>query len=92
MKFQNVAVSGEYIKAMDFMPREGVDDSYVIGQVLRKDSHRGGFVIECGFDTEGMRVGKEVFVPFQMSFLEWDDRVQYVTEGAYKKIKCVGGL
>ena len=91
MKFENVAVSGEYIKAMDFRPREGVDDSYVIGQVLRKDS-RGGFVIECGFDTEGMRVGKEVFVPFEMSFMEWYERVQYVSEGAYKEIKCVGGL
>jgi len=91
MKFEKVAVSGEYIKAMDFRSREGVDDSYVIGQVLRKDS-RGGFVIECGFDTEGMRVGKEVFVPFEMSFMEWDERVQYVSEGAYKKIKCVGGL
>jgi len=91
MKFENVAVSGEYIKAMDFRPREGLEDSYVIGQVLRKDS-RGGFVIECGFDTEGMRVGKEVFVPFEMSFMEWDERVQYVSEGAYKEIKCVGGL
>ena len=93
MKFENIAVSGEYIKAMDFMPREGVDDSYVIGQVLRKDSYRGGFVIECGFDTEGMRVGKGIFVPFELAgFAEWDDRVQYVTEGAYKKIKFVGGL
>jgi len=91
MKFENVAVSGEYIKAMDFRPREGVDDSYVIGKVLRKDS-RGGFIIECGFDTEGQRVGAEIFVPFEMSFLEWDERVQYVSEGAYKKIKCIGGL
>lgn len=91
LKFESVAKVGDYIKAMDFMPREGVEDSFVIGKILRKDS-RGGFVIECGFDTEGQRVGEEVFVPFQMSFMEWDDRVQYVSEGAFQSIIGMGGL
>ena len=91
MKFESVAKVGDYIKAMDFMPREGVEDSFVIGKILRKDS-RGGFVIECGFDTEGQRVGVEIFVPFEMSFMEWDERVQYVSEGAFRKIIGMGGL
>ena len=93
LKFENVAKVGEYIKAMDFRPREGVEDSFVIGKVLRHAPARCGYYIECGFDTEGQRVGEEVFVPFGLApFAEWDDRVQYVSEGAYKKIKCVGGL
>lgn len=91
MKFESVAKVGEYIKAMDFMSREGVEDSFVIGKILRKDS-RGGFIVECRFDTEGQRVGAEVFVPFQMSFMEWDERVQYVSEGAFRKIIGMGGL
>mgnify|MGYP005634528467 FL=1 len=91
MKFESVAKIGEYIKAMDFMPREGVVDSFVIGKILRKDS-RGGFIVECRFDSEGQRLGAEVFVPFQMSFMEWDNRVQYVSEGAFRKIIGMGGL
>ena len=93
LKFENVAKVGEYIKAMDFRPREDVADSFVIGKVLRYAPARCGYYIECGFDTEGHRVGEEIFVPFGLApFAEWDDRVQYVSEGAYKKIKCVGGL
>lgn len=91
MKFESVAKIGEFIKAMDFRPMEGREDSFVIGKILRED-YRGGFIVECRFDTEGQRVGEEVFVPFQMSFMEWDKRVQYVSEGAFKKIIGMGGL
>lgn len=91
MKFESVAKVGEYIKAMDFRPMENRDDSFVIGKILRED-YRGGFMIECRFDTEGQRVGAEVFVPFEMSFMEWDDRVQYVSEGAFNSIIGKGGL
>ena len=91
MKFESVAKVGEFVKAMDFMPREGVEDSFVIGKILRKDS-RGGFIVKCKFDTEGQRVGEEVFVPFQMSFMEWDERVQYLSEGSFQKIVGIGGL
>ena len=91
LKFESVAKVGEYIKAMDFRPMENRDDSFVIGKILRED-YRGGFVIECRFDTEGQRVGEEVFVPFEMSFMEHDERVQYVSEGAFAKMIGRGGL
>lgn len=91
LKFESVAKVGEYIKAMDFRPMENRDDSFVIGKILRED-YRGGFIVECRFDTEGQRVGAEVFVPFQISFMEWNERVQYVSEGAFKKIIGMGGL
>jgi len=92
LKFEGVAKVGEFIKAMDFRPREGVDDSFVIGKVLREAPGRGGYIVECKFDTEGQRHGVEVFVPFEMGFSEFDNRVQYVSEGAYKKIIGMGGL
>ena len=91
LKFESIAKVGEFIKAMDFRPMEGREDSFVIGKILRED-YRGGFIVECRFDTEGQRVGAEVFVPFEMSFMEHDTRVQYVSEGAFKKIIGRGGL
>ena len=91
LKFESVAKVGQFIKAMDFRPMEEREDSFVIGKILRED-YRGGFMIECRFDTEGQRVGAEVFVPFEMSFMEWDDRVQYVSEGAFNSIIGKGGL
>jgi hypothetical protein len=92
LKFESVAKVGEFIKAMDFRPMESRDDSFVIGKILRED-YRGGFVIECRFDTEGQRVGEEVFVPFEMAgFSEFDNRVQYVSEGAFQSIIGMGGL
>jgi hypothetical protein len=94
LKFESVAKVGEYIKAMDFRPMEGRDDMFVIGKVLGYERSRGcGFIVECRFDTEGHRVGEEVFVPFEMAgFSEFDNRVQYVSEGAFKKIIGMGGL
>tara|TARA_B100000497_G_scaffold67407_1_gene76023 strand:- start:615 stop:896 length:282 start_codon:yes stop_codon:yes gene_type:complete len=91
LKFESVAKVGQFIKAMDFRPMEGREDSFVIGKILRED-YRGGFMIECRFDTEGQRVGAEVFVPFEMGFTEWDDRVQYVSDGAFNRIIGKGGL
>ena len=93
MKFENVAKVGEYIKAMDFRSMEGRDDMFVIGKVLGYEIGRCGFIVECKFDTEGHRVGEEVFVPFEMAgFSEWDDRVQYVSEDSFKSIIGMGGL
>ena len=36
LKFENVANVGDVIKAFDFQPMEGRDDSYLIGSVLEK--------------------------------------------------------
>ena len=51
-----------------------------------------GYTIECVFDTEGERVRREIGVPFEVGMTDWDDRVQYVSEGAYKRIIGMGGL
>ena len=36
LKFENVANVGDVIKAFDFQPMEGRDDSYLIGRVIEK--------------------------------------------------------
>ena len=105
LKFESVAKVGEYIKAMDFRSFEDRVDVFVIGKVIEKGqlfvdcafSDRKvplyeGYTIECVFDTEGERVRREINVPFEVGMSDWDDRVQYVSEGAYKKIIGMGGL
>ena len=105
LKFESVAKVGEYIKAMDFRSFEDRDDSFVIGKVIEKGqlfvdcafSDRkvylyDGYTIECVYDTEGDRVRREINVPFEVGMTDWDDRVQYVSEGAYKSIIGMGGL
>ena len=105
LKFEGVAKVGEFIKAMDFRPYEGHDDTFVIGKVIekghlyvdcafsgRKIPLYKGYTIECVYDTEGERVRREINVPFEVGMVDWDDRVQYVSEGAYKKIIGMGGL
>ena len=105
LKFESVAKVGEYIKAMDFRSFEDRDDSFVIGKVIEKGqlfvdcafSDRkvylyDGYTIECVYDTEGDRVRREINVPFEVGMSDWDNRVQYVSEGAYKSIIGMGGL
>lgn len=79
LKFQNTAEIGDTIKAWDFPPREGVEDRFVTGRVIRKGRTPVGydaFTILCDHDAMGgYRVGEEVFVPFQVAGLEWDTRV-----------------
>ena len=90
LKFEGVADVGEYIKAMDFRHYEDRDDMFVIGQVTAKGLiehlNMNGYTIECGYDTEGGRVGVTMFIPYEVSPADWDDRVQYVTAEAYQSI------
>lgn len=105
MKFEGVAKVGEFIKAMDFRPCEGLDDQFVIGKVIekgtlyvdcalsgRKIPMYDGYRIECAYDTEGDRVGREINVPFEVAMVDWDRRVEYVSDGAFKSIVGMGGL
>lgn len=86
LKFEGVAEVGQVIKAFDFQPREGVDDMYVIGRVVDKGPIRNqdgihvfdGYTILCSFDSLDDRVMEEVFVPFEMSITEFDERVSLV--------------
>jgi len=81
LKFANIAKLGDTIRAYDFKPMLGREDCFVEGVVKRIDTKLyDAFVIEVTKDSwsdaqDPGRVGKEVFVPFEVSFMEFDARV-----------------
>jgi hypothetical protein len=81
LKFANIARVGDTIRAYDFKPMLGRDDCFVEG-VVEKIDNKGYdcFVIVVTKDSlsdseDKGRVGKEVLVPFEVSFMEFDARV-----------------
>ena len=81
LKFANIAKLGDTIRAYDFKPMLGREDCFVEGVVKRIDTKLyDAFVIEVTKDSwsdaeDPGRVGKEVLVPFEVSFMEFDARV-----------------
>ena len=65
LKFAKIAQVGDTIRAYDFKPLVGREDCFVI--VVTKDSWSDA--------EDAGRVGKEVSVPFEVSFMEFDARV-----------------
>ena len=86
LKYANAAKVGDTIRAYDFKPMVGRDDCFVEGLVKRVDNK--GFdcyIIEVTKDSwaEGDdrgRVGQEVLVPFEVSFMEYDGRVMNLSK------------
>jgi len=81
LKFANIAKVGDTIRAYDFKPMTGREDCYVEGVVVKVDN-RGYdcFVIDVTKDSwsdaeDKGRVGKQVLVPFEVSFMEYDARI-----------------
>lgn len=87
LKFENVAKVGDVIRAYDFKPMVGRSDCFVEGKVMSVDNSQGYkaykiLVSKDVFDNKeftesgyGSRVTKEVFVPMQVSFMEYDARI-----------------
>lgn len=81
LKFANIAKVGDTIRAYDFKPMVGREDCFVEGRVVKIDNKGYDcFVIEVTKDSwsdaeDKGRVGKQVFVPFEVSFMEFDARV-----------------
>jgi len=82
-KFEGFKV-GDIIKAMDFKSCEGRTDRYVIGEIEEIDVMFEGAIcyrIRVSEDTAcpvGYRV--IVMVPYEVMFLEWNERVTLVEE------------
>jgi hypothetical protein len=87
LKFEKVAEVGSTIRAYDFKPMLGREDCFVEGKVLAKGDVGcgykafkivvtkdvfGGEVLKKGKES---RLGREVFVPFEVSFMEYDARI-----------------
>jgi hypothetical protein len=95
-KHENVAEVGDVIKAYDFKPFPGRPEAFIVGKVVDKIDRNHYFfktlgytayVIECHYDTiaeeqtEHNRIGEKVYVPFQVSMMEYDERVKLLKRG-----------
>jgi len=99
LKYEHIS-PGQKIRAYDFEPfgdfRDGL---YVEGIVLRHEFKEGAkfLVIEADVDTSVhirknpnvTRVGKEVFVPMETAFFEWDGRVVKINEMTHPEFKVI---
>jgi hypothetical protein len=88
MKHSNKAVIGDVIRAYDFAPMAGRGDAYVEGIVENDRCSEPGYLaykITVTADkfiadvetikTPDNRIGQIVFVPHEVSFMEFDFRV-----------------
>jgi len=86
LKFEAAAKVGDIIRAYDFKPMVGREDCFVEGEVLEVTTKPGykAFLVKATrsvfggqdeFDDEHSRVGKTVFVPLEVSFMEYDARI-----------------
>ena len=86
LKYANIAKVGQTIRAYDFKPMIGREDCFVEGVVTKIDNKGFDcFVITVTKDSwsdaeDKGRVGQEVLVPFQVSFMEYDGRVINLSE------------
>ena len=78
----------DIIRAYDFKPMVGREDAYVEGKVLERNNTENGYqaykirVTKDAFNGKesierrnGCRVGEIVFVPWKVSFMEYQGRV-----------------
>lgn len=83
LKFENTAEIGDMIKAFDFQPipdHPEYPDRYVVGIVTAKgivepEGYRAFTILVTEDSCSDGRIGADVFVPFQVSPLDYDGRV-----------------
>lgn len=86
LKFEGVAKVGETIRGYDFKPMVGRNDCFVEGTVEAVTNEVGykAYKVTCTKDVfdgkenskgKSSRVGKIVFVPMEVSFMEYDARI-----------------
>jgi hypothetical protein len=92
MKFTNIAKNGDVIRAYDFSPCAGRDDAFVEGVVEQANCNEPGF--NCikitvtadkfeKYETKAKkenRVGRIVFVPHEIGFMEFNHRIINLSE------------
>lgn len=88
MKFEKLAVVGDVIRAYDFKPMAGRGDCYLEGKVISLGLTKAGFdgftieVTKTVFDYKVKEtvVGEIGYVPFEVSFMEYDGRVMNLSK------------
>jgi hypothetical protein len=95
-KFAKIAKIDQIIRAYDFKPMAGRTDCFVEGKVIEtcnkdrgydaykirvtRDCFDGREFTESGYKSLGNRVGEIVFVPHEVSFMEYDARVMNLSQ------------
>jgi hypothetical protein len=93
LKFENTANIGDIIKAFDFKPMEGRPNMFMSGKVIEKGMIKHpihGFDMYMGYTIEivgqsennGYKKGEIAYIPFEVDFMEYDDRVSLVASVA----------
>ena len=86
-KHENTAQIGDIIKAFDFKPMADREDIFLIGKVIDKGMIMhptyntpmyAGFTVEIIAERDGYTKGETAYVPFETSFMEYDERVQLI--------------
>lgn len=84
LKFEKAAVVGDVIRGYDFKPMAGREDCFVEGEVIDCNNNEHGYkafkiiVSKEVFGGEKITdnlIGKFVYVPHQVSFMEYDARI-----------------
>ena len=88
LKHENKAVKGDIIRAYDFAPMAGRGDCYVEGKVIDANCNEPGYkcykieITADKFDGDvetemirGNRIASHMYVPYEVSFMEYDFRV-----------------
>ena len=82
LRYEGIEV-GTTIKAFDFPPMSDRPDMFIVGEIKETTVFCGAhvYVVDCYEDSMGKfngRVGHDVYVPMEMSMLEFDKRVTIV--------------
>jgi len=83
LKFETVAKVGDYIRAYDFKPMKGREDCFIEGDVESITNEQGykAFKVTCRKDSwDNERVGKIIYVPLEVSFMEYDARIMNLSK------------
>lgn len=84
LKFEKIAFEGDIIRGYDFKPMAGREDCYVEGVVIDRANNEHGYKaykiivskeIFSGENVTDNLVGKHVYVPHEVSFMEYDARI-----------------
>jgi|TARA_R110001592_G_scaffold311402_1_gene586251 hypothetical protein len=86
LKFEKTAEIGDLIKAYDFQPMSDRGDSYIVGKVTDKGMANGMYMAYTVDVIHRVISGENAdrdeantsFVPFQVSFMEYDERVSKI--------------
>lgn len=80
LKFEGIPV-GSKIRAYDFEPYKGRDDRYVEGTITGlSDRPYKGYVVAVEKDTlYTINARKEIIVPFETGYFEYDERVTVIS-------------